>query len=165
MTITFTPLHPVIGAECSGVDISRTLTPAEAEAIDAGMDRYGGLVFRQGVPLTTEAADRVHAELWRTGGAVYADPGGYRHAWDNPALSDISNISPAGGCWTGTTASGRRTCNQMGTADSSYKRFPARISLLCAHVLPPEGGDNAVRRTCEPLTTCWTRRRRPRSRT
>ena len=54
MTITLTPLHPVIGAECSGVDISQTLTRQEVAAIDAGMDRYAVLVFRRGAPLTTE---------------------------------------------------------------------------------------------------------------
>lgn len=54
MAITFTPLHPVIAAECSGIDIGRTLTKDEAEAIDAGMDRHGVLVFRRAAPLTTE---------------------------------------------------------------------------------------------------------------
>lgn len=54
MPINFSPLHPVIAAECAGVDISRPLTREEAEAIDAGMDRYAVLVFRQGRPLTTE---------------------------------------------------------------------------------------------------------------
>ena len=29
----------------------------------------------------------------------------------------------------------------MWHSDSSYKAIPARYSLLCAHVLPPEGGD------------------------
>ena len=53
MAIEFTPLHPTIGAECTGVDISRPLTPAAAAAIDAGMDTYAVLVFRQGAPLTT----------------------------------------------------------------------------------------------------------------
>ena len=40
MTITFTPVHPVMAAECSGIEIGRTLTKGEAEVIDAGMDRY-----------------------------------------------------------------------------------------------------------------------------
>ena len=35
MTPTFTPLHPVIAAECSGIDISRPLSPEEVAAIDA----------------------------------------------------------------------------------------------------------------------------------
>ena len=54
MAITFTPLQPVIAAECSGVDIGEPLGPAEAAAIDEGMDRYAVLVFPRGIPLTTE---------------------------------------------------------------------------------------------------------------
>jgi len=142
MTITFTPLHPVIGAECSGVDISRTLTPAEAEAIDAGMDRYAVLVFRQGVPLTTEqqtAFTLNFGELEAPYTQIQAATG---TRWDNPALSDISNISPAGGL---LDRDDRKRLsglgNQMWHSDSSYKAVPARYSLLCAHVLPPEGGD------------------------
>ena len=37
-----------IAAECSAVDISQPLTPEQAAAIDAGMDKYAVLVFRQG---------------------------------------------------------------------------------------------------------------------
>lgn len=47
MAMTITPLFPVIAVECSGIDIGRTLTKDEAEAIDAGMDRYGVLIFRR----------------------------------------------------------------------------------------------------------------------
>ena len=140
MTITFTPLHPVIGAECSGVDISRTLTPAEAEAIDAGMDRYAVLVFRQGVPLTTEqqtAFTLNFGELEAPYTQIQAATG---TRWDNPALSDISNISPAGGL---LDRDDRKRLSGLGNQmwHSSYKAVPARYSLLCAHVLPPEGGD------------------------
>jgi len=39
MSVTFTPLHPVFAAECSGMDISRPLSPQVAAAIEEGMDR------------------------------------------------------------------------------------------------------------------------------
>jgi alpha-ketoglutarate-dependent 2,4-dichlorophenoxyacetate dioxygenase len=142
MSITFTPLHPVIGAECSGVDISQPLTPDQAEAIDAGMDRYAVLVFRQGAPLTTDeqlAFTRNFGELEAPYTQIQAAQG---TRWNNPALSDISNVSPAGGL---LDRDDRKRLsglgNQMWHSDSSYKAVPARYSLLCAHVLPPEGGD------------------------
>ena len=142
MTITLTPLHPVIGAECSGVDISQPLTKQEAAAIDAGMDRYAVLVFRQSIPLTTEqqmAFTLNFGELEAPYTQIQAALGA---RWNNPALSDISNISPAGGL---LARDDRKRLsglgNQMWHSDSSYKAVPARYSLLSAHVLPPDGGD------------------------
>ena len=44
--ITFSPLHPVLAAECKGVDISEPISPEVADAIHDGMDQYGVLVFR-----------------------------------------------------------------------------------------------------------------------
>ena len=77
MAPSFSPLHPVIAAASSGVDISQPLTSAQAAAIDAGTDQY--------------------------------------------AVSGLGN--------------------QPWHSDSSYKKIPARYSLLNAHVLPPVGGD------------------------
>lgn len=138
----FTPLHPVIGAQCEGVDLGQPLTAEQAAEIDAGMDRYAVLVFRRGVPLTTEqqiAFTRNFGDLEAPYTQIQAAEG---VRWDNPALSDISNISPAGGL---LARDDRKRLsglgNQLWHSDSSYKAIPARYSLLCAHVLPPEGGD------------------------
>jgi alpha-ketoglutarate-dependent 2,4-dichlorophenoxyacetate dioxygenase len=142
MTISLRPLHPVIGAECAGVDISQPLTPEDAAAIDAAMDRYAVLVFRRDAPLTTErqlAFTLNFGELEAPYTQIQAASG---TRWNNPALSDISNISPAGGL---LDRDDRKRLsglgNRMWHSDSSYKAVPARYSLLCAHVLPPEGGD------------------------
>ena len=142
MAIEFTPLHPVFAAECAKVDISLPLTQAQVAAIDAGMDRYAVLVFRMGTPLTTEQ----QIAFTRNFGALEAPYVQIQAAegvrWDNPALIDISNISPAGGL---LARDDRKRLsglgNQMWHSDSSYKIIPARYSMLCAHVLPPEGGD------------------------
>ena len=142
MAISLTPLHPVIGAECSDVDISQPLTKVDAAAIDTGMDRYAVLVFRQGTPLTTEqqlAFTLNFGELEAPYTQIQAAQG---VRWNTAGLSDISNISPSGGL---LDRDDRKRLsglgNQMCHSDSSYKAIPARYSLLCAHVLPPEGGD------------------------
>ncbi len=142
MAIVLTPVHPVIGAACSGVDISQPLNQEDAAAIDAGMDRYAVLVFRQGTPLTTKqqiAFTRNFGDLEAPYTQIQAAQG---VRWNNPALSDISNVSPSGGL---LDRDDRKRLsglgNQMWHSDSSYKAIPARYSLLCAHVLPPEGGD------------------------
>ena len=142
MALTFTPLHPVIAAACSGVDIGQPLTPEPAATIDAGMDKYAVLVFRQGTPLTTPQQtaftlnfgeqEPPYTQIQAAGGVRIADPG----------ISDISNLAADGGI---LARDDRKRLsglgNQMWHSDSSYKKIPARYSLLCAHVLPPEGGD------------------------
>ena len=142
MSITFSPLHPVIAAECSGVDIRFPLTADQAATIDAGMDRYAVLVFRLGAPLTTEEQtaftlnfgdqEPPYTQIQAAGGVRIADPG----------IADISNLGPDGSI---LSRDDRKRLsglgNQLWHSDSSYKKIPARYSLLNAHVLPPEGGD------------------------
>jgi len=142
MSIAFTPLQPVFAAECTGADISRPLTAEQAQAIDAGMDRYAVLVFRRDTPLTTEqqiAFTRNFGDLEAPYRQIQAAEG-VRLA--NAALSDISNLAPDGSI---LARDDRKRLfglgNQLWHSDSSYKVIPSRYSLLSAHVIPPEGGD------------------------
>ena len=142
MAISFTPLRPTIGAECSGIDIGEPLTPEAVAAIDEGMDRYAVLVFRRTTPLSTEqqiAFTRNFGELEPPYTQIQS-PDGKR--LNSPHLADISNLGP------GDRLLGRDDRkrlfglgNQLWHSDSSYKAVPARYSLLCAHVVPPEGGN------------------------
>ena len=142
MAITFAPLHAVIAAECSGVDIGEPLSPAEAAAIDEGMDRYAVLVFRRGIPLTTEqqiAFTRNFGELEPPYMQIQS-PESKRLGSSH--LADISNLGPSDRI---LSRDDRKRLfglgNQLWHSDSSYKAIPARYSLLCAHVIPPEGGN------------------------
>jgi len=142
MGISFTPLHPVFAAECSGVDISRPLTAEQAAAIDAGMDRYAVLVFRRDAPVSTEqqiAFTKNFGDLEAAYRQI-TSPEGIR--LENPNLIDISNLGPAGDMLAREDRRRQYNLgNQLWHSDSSYKRIPARYSLLHAHVVPPEGGD------------------------
>jgi alpha-ketoglutarate-dependent 2,4-dichlorophenoxyacetate dioxygenase len=142
MSISFSALHSCIGAECSGVDIGQKLGPAEAAAIDEGMDRYAVLVFRRQTPLTTEqqiAFTKNFGELESPYTQIQS-PEGKR--LDSPYLSDISNLAPGDRL---LQRDDRKRLfglgNQLWHSDSSYKVIPARYSLLCAHVVPLEGGN------------------------
>ena len=142
MSLTFSPLHPVFAAECSGLDIGEPLTPAHAAAIEAGMDRYAVLVFRRAAPLTTAqqlAFTRSLGELEPPYTTIRAAEG---MRLDSAQLSDISNLGPGDRI---LPREDRKRLFQLGNqlwhSDSSYKRIPARYSALCAHVIPPEGGD------------------------
>src|SRR3989449_5242795 len=46
MSISIRQIHPVFVGEVSGVDITRSLSREEVAAVEAGMDRYAVLVFR-----------------------------------------------------------------------------------------------------------------------
>jgi alpha-ketoglutarate-dependent 2,4-dichlorophenoxyacetate dioxygenase len=138
MAITFTPLHPTIGSECTGVDIGEKLTAEQAAAIDEGMDRHAVLVFRRGQPLTTEqqvAFTKNFGELEPPYTQIQS-PEGKR--LDSPHLADISNLGPGDRL---LDRDDRKRLfglgNQLWHSDSSYKAIPARYSLLCAHVVPP----------------------------
>jgi len=142
MTIDFTPLHPVFAAECIGIDIGEPLDAASAEAIHCGMDQYAVLVFRRGTPLTTQqqlAFTRSLGELEPSYTQIRADEG---MRLDSERLSDISNLGPGDKI---LARDDRKRLfnlgNQLWHSDSSYKRIPAMYSALCAHVIPPEGGN------------------------
>ena len=142
MGLTFSPLHPVFAAQCSGVDIGEPLSPADATAIQQGMDRYAVLVFRRGVALTTAqqlAFTQSLGELEPPYTQIRAEEG---MRLDSARLSDISNLGPGNRI---LPRDDRKRLfglgNQLWHSDSSYKKVPARYSALNAHVIPPSGGD------------------------
>lgn len=140
--LTFAPLHTVIGAECTGVDIARPITPAQAEAIHAGMDQYAVLVFRRAEPLTTAQQLAFTLALGEMEKAYTRIDSSAGARLDDYRLSDISNLSPQNQI---LDRDDRKRLHQLGNrlwhSDSSYKSIPARYSLLSAHVVPPEGGN------------------------
>ncbi|HTE14216.1 MAG TPA: TauD/TfdA family dioxygenase, partial [Burkholderiales bacterium] len=91
---TFSPLHPVIAAECSGVDIGEPLSPAMADAIHDAMDRYAVLVFRRGKALTTDQQIRFTQSLGDLEPLYTKIQPEKGVRLENPLLSDISNLAP-----------------------------------------------------------------------
>jgi len=140
--LIFTPLHPVFAAECSGVDIGDPISPAIAAAIDDAMDRYAVLVFRRAKPLTTDQQIRFTrslGELESLYTKIEAEAGA---RLDSPLLSDISNLAPGDRILPPEDRKRLFTMgNRLWHSDSSYKKIPAKYSALCAHVIPPVGGE------------------------
>lgn len=143
--LTFSPLHPVIGAECSGVDIGEPFSAAVAGAIQEAMDRYAVLVFRHGTALTTEQQLRFTRSLGELEGQYTRIEPEAGMRLETPLLSDISNLAPGN---TLLPPDDRKRLFSLGNrlwhSDSSYKKIPARYSALCAHVIPPDGGDTEI---------------------
>jgi alpha-ketoglutarate-dependent 2,4-dichlorophenoxyacetate dioxygenase len=53
MPLHLKPLHPVLAAEASGIDLTQPLTDSDVAAVNAGMNQYAVLVFRN-QPLTAQ---------------------------------------------------------------------------------------------------------------
>lgn len=139
MTIQFKPLHPLFAAEASGIDISRPLTPEHVRAIEAGMDRYGVLVFR-GQPLDQDQQIAYAQSFGPLDLGLRKIKGG-AHRFKYNELADISNVKPDGEVASRDHAKiVNNFANQLWHSDSSFQRPRAKYSMLSAVVVPAEGG-------------------------
>jgi alpha-ketoglutarate-dependent 2,4-dichlorophenoxyacetate dioxygenase len=142
MSMTLTALQPLFAAECSGIDIGAPLSSQQTDFIVEGMDHYAVLVFRRDKPLTTEqqiAFTKSLGELEPYYRKIQPEEG---LRLEDPRLSDISNLAPGDKILPREDRKRQFSLgNRMWHSDSSYKHIPARYSALCAHVIPPEGGD------------------------
>ena len=144
MTIAIQALDPTsrafFAAEVSGIDLTRRLTVAEVDAIHAGMDRFGVLVFHD-QRLDDEqqvAFSRQLGPLEQATGDIQA-PADRRVSMD---LNDISNLDKHGEL---LPRDDRRRLFGLGNllwhSDSSFKEVPAKYSLLSARKIPDTGGN------------------------
>lgn len=141
MTLSIRPIHPTFAAEVGNVDITRPITRDEVAAIEAGMDRYAVLVFRD-QKLTDEqqlAFSRNFGELEFTRGTGISKPGELRL---DPAFADVSNIDKDGRT---LARDNRRRLYSLGNrlwhSDSSFKAIPATYSLLSGRLVVDKGGE------------------------
>ncbi|HJQ62462.1 MAG TPA: TauD/TfdA family dioxygenase [Burkholderiales bacterium] len=140
--LTFAPLHPVFAAECTGVDIGEPISPAIADTIHDAMDRYAVLVFRRGTPLTTEQQIRFTKSLGELEAPYTKIEPEAGARLEDSRLSDVSNLAPGDRILSREDRKRLFTMgNRLWHSDSSYKTIPARYSALCAHVIPPVGGE------------------------
>jgi alpha-ketoglutarate-dependent 2,4-dichlorophenoxyacetate dioxygenase len=142
MAVSISPLRPVFVGEVAGVDCRRPLGPGEVAAVEAGMDRYGVLVFRD-----QQLADEEQLAFTRHFGELeaYQTPGHIRsrHAQRlGPGMADFSNLDQNGNI---IAADDRvwffKLADRLWHSDSSFRPVPAKYSLLSARVLPSRGGN------------------------
>jgi alpha-ketoglutarate-dependent 2,4-dichlorophenoxyacetate dioxygenase len=141
MTIVVEKLHDKFAARIRGVDLTKPLPVDVRKDIQAALDRYAVLVF-PGAPLTEDQqADFAEnfGQLERSNiiMKVKARIGG--------RLADISNIDENDQVF-GEYDRRRMFSlgNQLWHTDSSFKKIPAKYSMLHAHVVTPEGGETQV---------------------
>ena len=141
MTVTIRQLHPHFFGEVSGVDLRKALTPQEARDIEAGMDKYAVLLFRdqditdeQQLAFALNFGQRENAR-----GGTVTKKEDYRLS---SGLNDVSNLGKDGK----PLPRDHRTHlfnlgNCLWHSDSSFRPIPAKFSLLSARVVNPKGGN------------------------
>jgi alpha-ketoglutarate-dependent 2,4-dichlorophenoxyacetate dioxygenase len=141
MSLAIRQIHPVFVGEVSGIDIARPLTPDEVAAIEAGMDRYAVLVFRD-QKITDEqqmAFSRNFGALEDARGGTVAKPEDKRL---QTGMNDVSNLGRDG---QPLSRESRVRLFNLGNmlwhSDSSFRPIPAKYSLLSARVVNPIGGN------------------------
>lgn len=140
MALTLKPLHPLFAAEAGGVDLRQPLDAADVAAIDAAMDRYAVLVFRDQPMDQAEqiACARQFGPL--DAGLRKATGAATRFEYDE--LIDISNVDLDGNVADAGNARLVGTlANQLWHTDSSFQPLPIKYSMLSAVVIPDAGGD------------------------
>ncbi len=136
------PLNRGFVGEVSGIDISVPLSLDQVAAIEAGMDQYGVLVFRD-QKLTDEqqcAYSRNFGELEATLIGQMSKPSERRLG--PVEMGDISNLGPDGKL-RGRDDNRRMYAlgNRLWHADASFRATGAIYSLLSARVVPGHGGN------------------------
>jgi alpha-ketoglutarate-dependent 2,4-dichlorophenoxyacetate dioxygenase len=152
MSIELTSLHPTLGAEVRGVDLTLPVEAAVFAEIEAAFNRYGILVFPE-QPVT----DEQQLAFSRLFGPLEVNPN-YAGAKMRlrPDVADISNLDAEGRV---LARDDRRNLfnigNQLWHTDSSFKQIPAKCSLLSARELPSSGPMGGGETEFADLRAAW----------
>lgn len=141
MEVQIRPLHPSIGAECTGVDLRRPLSPDAVAAIERGMDQWAVLVF-PGQDVTDEqqiAFSKDFGRLETTFGGNVRKAGEHRLGKE---FADVSNLDQHGRLLAQNDRNRMFNLgNQLWHSDSSFRSPPSKYSLLSGRVIPEKGPD------------------------
>jgi len=142
MSISIRQLHPVFVGEVAGIDCREPLGREEVAAIEAGMDRYAVLVFRD-----QNINDEQQIAFTRHLGELegYNTPGHVRRREDQrlgPGIADFSNLDKHGDIMSDEDRIWFfKLGDRLWHSDSSFRPIPAKYSLLSARVLPSWGAN------------------------
>jgi alpha-ketoglutarate-dependent 2,4-dichlorophenoxyacetate dioxygenase len=139
MAVTVCPITPNFATEVGDIDLSRPIEAADLAAVKEAFATYAVLIF----PDQHLSQDQ-HLDFARHFGPLETTIA--LHRKDEPLrirqeFADVSNLNSESDVWGRES---RQRLFQMGNrlwhTDSSFKRLPARASLLYARSIPPVGG-------------------------
>lgn len=140
MPLTLRRLHPLFVAEASGLDLTRPVSRADVDAVNAAMNEHAVLVFR-GQPLTAQ-------QQMDFAGAFGDLDIGLKRVFKRPErlederLIDISNVDADGSISRRDSPKNLSNfANQLWHSDSSFMNPRAAYSMLHCLVKPSWGGN------------------------
>ena len=145
MPVSIQALRDGFAGLVMGIDCAQPLSSAEVAAVEAGMDRYGVLVFRdQQLTDAGQLRFTLHFGVIEKGnlgvGRIH-----FRTEQEARALGsgigDFSNMDGAGQPLLPTSRAYMfKLADRMWHSDSSFKAIPAKYSLLSGRAVPSWGG-------------------------
>lgn len=139
MILSLKPLHPLFGAQVHGVDLRRGLDAAIIAEIDAAMDQYALLVFRD-QPLS-QAEQVTCSKQFGPLDAGLRKATGAATRFQHEELIDIGNVALDG---TVAAPDNKKLigvlANQLWHSDSTFQNLPVKYSMLSAVVVTADGG-------------------------
>src|SRR3984957_18332399 len=139
MAITICPVTPTFVAEIGDIDLSKPLAPSEISEVKDAFSKYAVLIF----PDQHLSQDQ-HLDFAKYFGPLETTIALFRKDTKlrvRQEFADVSNLDPENQVW-GKDSRQRmfQLGNRLWHTDSSFKRLPARASLLYARLIPPIGG-------------------------
>ena len=139
MSIAVCPVTPGFVAEIGDIDLSRTLELADLLAVKEAFTTYAVLIFPD-----QQLSQDQHLDFARSFGPLETTIALFRKDAKlrvRKEFADVSNLDADSKVWGENS---RRRMFELGNrlwhTDSSFKRLPARASLLYARSVPPIGG-------------------------
>jgi alpha-ketoglutarate-dependent 2,4-dichlorophenoxyacetate dioxygenase len=139
VAITICPVTPTFAAEIGDVDLSKPLDPSDVGEVKDAFAKYAVLIF----PDQHLSQDQ-HLDFAKYFGPLETTIALFRKDTKlrvRQEFADVSNLDPENQVW-GKDSRQRmfQLGNRLWHTDSSFKRLPARASLLYARTIPTVGG-------------------------
>jgi alpha-ketoglutarate-dependent 2,4-dichlorophenoxyacetate dioxygenase len=140
MTLQLQALHPLFAAQASGLDLTQALSAQDVKDINAAMNHYAVLVWRD-QPMT-QAQQIAFSESFGPLDIGLKRVFKRKERLDDERLIDISNVDLNGELHRRDSPKNLSSfANQLWHSDSSFMSPRAAYSMLHALVIPSEGGN------------------------
>jgi len=142
MSVAIRPLRGAFAGEVSGLDVAKPIDRADVVAVEAGMDAYAVLVFRD-----QHLTDEQQIAFTLNFGELenYQSAGHIRKREDHrlgPGIADFSNLDRQGKIMSAEDRVGFfKLGDRLGHSDSAFRPAPAKYSLLSGRIIPSWGAN------------------------
>lgn len=133
---------PDFVASIGNVNLAEPVSDDVFAAIDAAFNRYAVLIFH-GQPLTEEQQNSFANRFGPLGFPIAPFRPAHTQRLVRPESADISNVDEHGRVLTRQNDARLliNRANALWHTDSTFKRTPAKMSMLCAQSVVPAGGE------------------------